>query len=268
MIDLGRHSILGIRINAVDYEAAVDRVVVAAKQSQPLAVSALAVHGVMTGALDREQRYRLNKLDLIVPDGQPVRWGLNLLHSAKLRDRVYGPNLMLEICRRAARENLPIFLFGGDEEMLSALAVSLQADIPGLQIAGQRASRFRALSTTERQQLVDEIRASGAKIAFVGIGCPRQEVFTYELRDDVGLPLIAVGAAFAFHAHLLQQAPSWMQSRGLEWLYRLIAEPKRLWRRYLYLNPMYLTLLALQAVNIYSIDPNDTRVPQHELRYG
>lgn len=268
MIDLGRHNILGIRINAVDYEAAVDRVIVAAKQQQPLAVSALAVHGVMTGALDREHRHRLNKLDLIVPDGQPVRWALNLLHSAALRDRVYGPNLMLEICRRAAREKLPIFLFGGDQAMLSALAARLQATIPGLQIAGQRASRFRALSATERQQLVDEIRSSGARIAFVGIGCPRQEVFAYELRDDIGLPLIAVGAAFAFHADLLRQAPGWMQSHGLEWLFRLIAEPKRLWRRYLYLNPLYLTLLALQAVKIYSIDPNDTRVPQRELCYG
>jgi exopolysaccharide biosynthesis WecB/TagA/CpsF family protein len=140
--------------------------------------------------------------------------------------------------------------------------------MPQLLIAGQRASRFRALSADERRELVAEIRASGAKIAFVGIGCPRQEVFAYELREDVGLPLIAVGAAFAFHADMLQQAPPWMQSRGLEWLYRLVAEPKRLWRRYLYLNPLYLTLLALQAVRIYSIDPNDTLAPRSELRYG
>jgi exopolysaccharide biosynthesis WecB/TagA/CpsF family protein len=268
MKDQGRHSILGIRINAVDYEAAVKSVVDAAKHQQPLTVSALAVHGVMTGALDREHRHRLNKLDLIVPDGQPVRWALNWLHGAALGDRVYGPNLMLAICRRAAADGIPIFLFGGDQQMLDALSTRLVSMIPALEIAGSRASKFRPLSADERTDLVQEIRASGAKIAFVGIGCPRQEVFAYELREEIGMPLIAVGAAFAFHAALLRQAPSWMQRSGLEWLYRLVAEPKRLWRRYLYLNPLYLTLLALQAVRIYSIDPNDTTAPQRELRYG
>jgi exopolysaccharide biosynthesis WecB/TagA/CpsF family protein len=210
----------------------------------------------------------LNQIDMLVPDGQPVRWALNRLYGLGLADRVYGPNLMLELCRRAAAESLPIFLFGGDAEMLAQLSVSLREQIPGLAIAGTRASRFRTLDKAERAALVDEIRASGAKIAFVGIGCPRQEVFIYELRNAISLPLVAVGAAFPFYAGRLPQAPAWMQRRGLEWLFRLASEPRRLWRRYLYLNPLFVLLLLGQLSGLYVIDPNDTRVPQHEICYG
>ena len=108
MIDNGRHNLLGVRINAVDYEAAVAKIIDAAKERRPFGVSALAVHGVMTGVLDTEHRHRLNQLELIVPDGQPVRWGLNLLHKARLKDRVYGPNLMLKTCEAAAQAGVPI----------------------------------------------------------------------------------------------------------------------------------------------------------------
>lgn len=268
MIDLGRFNILGIRINAIDYDAAADRILRAARHAQPLAVSALAVHGVMTGVLDRDHRHRLNGLDMLVPDGQPVRWALNWLYGTRLSDRVYGPNLMLELCRRAADEQVPIFLFGGSEEMLAALRERLVKLVPGLQIAGSRASRFRTLDPAESRELVEEIRASGARLVFVGIGCPRQEVFAYEHRNDIGVPLVAVGAAFAFHAALLAQAPRRMQRAGLEWLFRLVAEPKRLWRRYLFLNPLYLLLLTLQALQLHTIDPEDTRAPRMEMRYG
>ena len=106
MIDRGKHNILGVRIDAVDYEAAVNRVVEAARDQRPFTVSALAVHGVMTGVLDRAHRHRLNQFDLLVPDGQPVRWALNALHRTKLAERVYGPNLMLRVCERAAAEGL------------------------------------------------------------------------------------------------------------------------------------------------------------------
>jgi exopolysaccharide biosynthesis WecB/TagA/CpsF family protein len=139
---------------------------------------------------------------------------------------------------------------------------------PKLQIAGCCPSRFRALTSQERDELVAEIRASGARIAFVGIGCPRQEVFVYELRNELPMPLVAVGAAFAFHASLLPQAPGWMQRTGLDWLFRLVKEPKRLWRRYVVLNPLYLFLLALQRLGIYKIDPADTQAPHEAVCYG
>lgn len=268
MIDQGKLDVLGVGVDAVDYEGAVARIISAAHDKRPLAVSALAVHGVMTGALDAAHRYRLNRLDLVCPDGQPVRWALRLLHGARLPDRVYGPQLMLETCRAAAADQLPIFLFGGDEELLGALRDNLLARYPHLQIAGMRASKFRTLTQEEWQELNREVRDSGARIMFIGLGCPRQEVFAFEFRELATMPTLAVGAAFNFHAGRLSQAPPIMQRMGLEWLYRLTREPRRLWRRYVLLNPAYLTLLALQKLGIHRIDANCLEPPSQQLLFG
>ena len=268
MIDRGKRNILGVRIDAVDYDAAVGRIVSAAQQGQSLAVSALAVHGLMTGVLDAAQRFRLNRFDLLVPDGQPVRWALNWLHRARLPDRVYGPELMLRVCRAAAEQGLPVFLFGGTAGLLESLRANLVSLFPMLRIVGTRPSLFRRLRAGERDEVVAAIRASGAALTFVGLGCPRQEVWAYEFRDRLSMPLIAVGAAFNFHAGELPQAPPALQSRGLEWLYRLTREPRRLWRRYLFLNPLYLSLLFLQMTGLSTFDPDHVLPPDEELLYG
>jgi exopolysaccharide biosynthesis WecB/TagA/CpsF family protein len=268
MIDRGKHNLLGIGVDAVDYAAAVAKIIDAARGRRPLAVSALAVHGVMTGVLDASHRYRLNQFDLILPDGQPVRWGINLLHRAKLSERVYGPTLMLEVCRAAASADLPIFLLGGDYRLLSRLSENLIAQIPGLKIAGARPSKFRNLSPLEWDELVQEIQSSEARIVFVGLGCPRQEVFAFEARDAVSIPTIAVGAAFSFHSGLLAQAPPLLQRWGLEWLFRLVQEPRRLWLRYLLLNPAYVALLALQKLRIHRVNSDRLEPPDTELLYG
>lgn len=255
-------------ISVIDYAGAVERICQAARERRSLSVSALAVHGVMTGVLDATQRYRLNHLDLVVPDGQPVRWALNLLHDAGLLDRVYGPTLTLKVCERAAAEGLPVYFYGSKPEVLEALATRLQERFPGLKLAGMQPSRFRQLSAAEQEQTAEAICASGAAIVFVGLGCPRQEVWAYEQRDRLPMPILAVGAAFDFHAGTLPQAPPAFQRLGLEWLFRLIQEPRRLWRRYAYLNPFYLFLLALQAGRITQFDPEFVAVPETELRYG
>ncbi len=268
MIDHGRHNVLGIHIDAVDFEAAVARILSAAHDGRPLAVSALAVHGLMTGVLDPVHRYRLNRFDMLVPDGQPVRWGLNWLHRVGLRNRVDGPSLMLKTCQRAALDGVPIFLFGGTQQLLDTLAAQLHKHAPGLKIAGCRASRFRQLQPAERVELIDEIRSSGARIAMVGLGCPRQEVFTFELREVLSMPILAVGAAFNFHAGQLARAPEFMQRSGLEWAFRFAHEPRRLWRRYVLLNPLYLTYLAMQKAGLRSFDPHDAIQPMQELSYG
>ena len=268
MIDLGKRNILGVQVNAVDYEGAVHQIADAAREGRPFGVSALAVHGVMTGVLDRTHRHRLNSLELVCPDGQPVRWALNRLHGAGLSDRVYGPNLTLKTCERAAADGLPVFLFGATPEILAAFENNLCKKYPALQIAGRRASEFRTLTSDERDALVTEIKASGARITLVGIGCPPQEVWVYEMKDALAMPVLAVGAAFAFHAGLLDQAPSWMQARGLEWFYRLIKEPTRLWRRYLYLNPLYASLAAAQWAKIWRPKTDDTTEPTSPILYG
>jgi exopolysaccharide biosynthesis WecB/TagA/CpsF family protein len=267
MRDDGKRNVLGVGIDVVDYEAAAARVLDAARARGGLAVSAMAVHGVMSGALDAAHRYRLTRLDLLVPDGQPVRWALNSLYGAALVERVYGPELMLRLCERASREGVAIFLYGSRPEVLAHLTARLQARFPALRIAGAEPSRFRRLTAAERAAVVDRIRGSGAGITFVGLGCPRQEVWAYEYRELLGMPIVAVGAAFDFHAGNLPQAPAALQRRGLEWLFRLAHEPRRLWRRYLLLNPAYLALLALQATRLRVIRP-DSAVPPQEVSYG
>lgn len=267
MIDKGRYNILGVQVNAIDYEAAVDKVIDAAKAGQPLATTALAVHGVMTGALDAEQRYRLNHLDLIVPDGMPVRWALNWIYKTQLPDRVYGPTLTLKICEHVAKEKLPIFLYGSKEEVIQKFAENLTNRFKGLQIVGTEPSRFRTLNSEEKEEVISKIKGSGAAITFVGLGCPRQEVWAFEYRSHLSMPIIAVGAAYDFYAGTLPQAPGWMQNRGLEWLFRLYQEPSRLWKRYLYLNPYYLFLLTLQGLKIREIDSKGS-MPKQEISYG
>jgi N-acetylglucosaminyldiphosphoundecaprenol N-acetyl-beta-D-mannosaminyltransferase len=266
MIDRGKKSILGILVDAVDYEAALTRIVQAARERRPYAVSALAVHGVMTGVESEDHKYRLNSFDLIVPDGQPVRWALNLIHKSELDNRVYGPELTLRTLARAAEAGLPVYFYGTTAEILERLRRSLAQRFPQLIIAGAEPSKFRTLTSEERTALARRIRESGAAITMVGLGCPRQEIFAYEMRSLLPMPLLAVGAAFAFLAGTLPQAPAGMQKRGLEWLFRLKAEPRRLWRRYLILNPYYLLLLSGQWVG-RPYAAIGTR-PTNEIGYG
>jgi len=268
MIDHGKKNLLGIYLNAIDYSAAVSKIITAAQERRSFAVSALAVHGVMTGVLDREHGYRLNHFDLLVPDGQPVRWALNWLYRTHLPDRVYGPTLTLKVCEAASKAGLPIYLYGSRPEVLEQLITNLTTQFPGLQIAGYQPSRFRQLSAEEKKEVVENIRASQAAIVLVGLGCPRQEIWVYEHRDHLTMPMLAVGAAFDFHAGTLPQAPTSLQNAGLEWLYRLLCEPKRLWKRYVYLNPLYLYLLFLQAAHVRKFASNFGTQPSHELRYG
>jgi len=268
MIDRDRKSVLGIGISVVDYEGVVTAVIDAARRRRPLGVSALAVHGVMTGALDPEQKYRLNALDILTPDGQPVRWALRLLHGQRLPDRVYGPELAARLCAAAEREGLSVFLYGSRQSVVDAWAANLGRTHPDLRIAGIAPSQFRALTAEENMCMVERIRASGADMVFVGLGCPRQEVYVFENRQALSLPLIAVGAAFDFHAGLLPQAPKWMQDRGLEWVFRLRHEPRRLWRRYLYLNPLYLWFVARQGLGLDKARHGNARQPAAAKRLG
>ncbi len=250
MIDHGKKEVLGIMVDAVDYEGALSRILSAAQERRALAVSALAVHGVMTGVEDVHHKYRLNSFELVVPDGQPVRWALNLIHRARLSDRVYGPELTLRTLAMAAKNKMPVYFYGTTDAILEGLLDRLRTLYPDLLIAGCEASKFRPIDAQEREQLSRRILSSGARIVMVGLGCPRQEVFIYQIRNYLQMPLLAVGAAFAFIAGDLPQAPPAMQRYGLEWLFRLKEEPKRLWRRYLYLNPYYVFLLLGQMLGV------------------
>jgi N-acetylglucosaminyldiphosphoundecaprenol N-acetyl-beta-D-mannosaminyltransferase len=268
LIDEGKKSVLGVQVSVVDYESAVERVVAAAKARAPFSVTSLPVHGIMTGAQDPRHRFRLNSFDLLTPDGQPVRWALNLIHRTGLRERVYGPTLMLALCARFAKEGLPIYLYGSRDETIALLSRNLERRFPSLRIAGSQSGRFKVLSEDERAQIVRDIRASGAAAVFVGLGCPRQEIWAYENRNALSMPAICVGAAFDFHAGTVSQAPAALQRVGLEWAYRLSREPRRLWRRYVFLNPEYVAMVAAQLVGLVDFDARDEVRPEHDLSLG
>jgi N-acetylglucosaminyldiphosphoundecaprenol N-acetyl-beta-D-mannosaminyltransferase len=266
MIDQGKKNVLGVLVDATDYESATARIIAAAQERRPYAVTALAVHGVMTGVLDRAHNARLNSFDLVTPDGQPVRMALNLLYGANLADRVYGPTLTLRVLARAADLGLPVYLYGSTQPTLDRLVPALEEMFPALKIAGVEASKFRSVQPGEDTEIAERIKASGARLVLVGLGCPRQEVFAYAMRPLLDMPLLAVGAAFDYHAGLLKHPPAWMQKYALEWLWRLGLEPKRLWRRYVLLNPAYLSRLAAQKSGLWkATPPAATSEPVHSF---
>jgi len=267
MLNMGKQNIIGIMIDAVDCEAATEFVLTAAREKRGAAISALAVHGLMTGVLDAIQKFRLNHFDLVVPDGQPVRWAVNRLHRTRLIAPVIGRNLTLKLCAHAAAEGLPVYFYGSTPDVLSSLKQSLEGKFPGILIAGMAPSKFRRLEPKEKAIIAAAIRDSGASIVFVGLGCPKQEVFAYEFRDVLQMPIVAVGAAFPFLAGRLPEAPQWMQDAGLEWLFRFASEPRRLWRRYVILNPTYILLVILQALGLSNFSTSG-KAPTDELLYG
>jgi len=210
---------------------------------------------VMSGVHDHAYAARLNSFDVVTPDGQPVRWALNLLHRVGLRDRVYGPDLTLSVLGRCAAEGLPVYLYGSKPSTLDRLRGRLAVRLPHLVVAGSEPSKFRESHPGEATEIADRIRACGARVVLVGLGCPRQEVFAHALRPLVDMPVLAVGAAFDYHAGQLRKPPAWMQRYGLEWLWRLGLEPGRLWKRYLLLNPAYLARLGAQKSRLWKATP-------------
>ncbi|HET7872378.1 MAG TPA: WecB/TagA/CpsF family glycosyltransferase [Terriglobales bacterium] len=266
MISATKKNLLGVLVDVVDHRRAAELVIEAAQQRRSFSVSALAVHGVMTGVLNAVHRYRLNHLDLVVADGQPVRWALNHLYSAGLRQRVYGPNLMLNVVERSTREGIPVYFYGTTPGVLDALCGKLRQKFPGVKIAGAEPSQFATVSADAADEIAERIRASGAQIVFAGLGCPRQEVWAYEFRDRLNMPILAVGAAFHMLAGTMPMAPKWMQDRGLEWLFRLCLEPRRLWHRYLVLGPIYLAMVLGQWTGMSFHD--EGKQPEQEVLYG
>jgi exopolysaccharide biosynthesis WecB/TagA/CpsF family protein len=243
-----RFPVAGVLVSRTTYVDAVQTLIEAARQRVPLVAAATSVHGLTLGAIDPEFGRMLNSFDLVTPDGQPVRWALNLLHGARLKERVYGPTLMQRTCEAAARAGVSVYFYGSRPEVLESMATRLGASIQDLQIAGSSSPPFRALTPEEDTEEVNRIIASNAQLLFVGLGCPRQERWAFEHRERLDLPLVCVGAAFDFHAGTLRQAPAWMQARGLEWLFRLLLEPRRLWRRYAKHIPIFVMLVSRQYV--------------------
>lgn len=237
--------LFGVGVSVTTYDEAISAILDAARRGQAGIVSCHAVHALITASGDPSLRAMVNTFDLVTPDGQPVRWALNLLHGARLAERVYGPELMLRLCRAAADQELPVYLYGGSPQVLEKLQANLLASCPKLCVAGCEAPPFRPLTEEEDRAVTERINRSGARLVFIGLGCPKQDRFAHAHRQTIQAVQICVGAAFDFHAGIKKMAPAWMQRSGLEWLFRLSQEPGRLWRRYLVTNSLFLLKLAL-----------------------
>lgn len=237
-----KRNLFGIDYAIVDYESASDIIVEHAAAHDSFGVSALAVHGLVTSIKDRAVGDRVKTIDMVVPDGQPVRWALNSFYNVGMTDRVYGPTLTLHVLEKAAEQKLNVYLYGSTEQTLAAFSSFIETNYPGITICGIHPDRFRDATPEEDREDIEKINRADAHIVLVGRGCPRQEVWTADHLGKVNGAMMAVGAAFDFHAGTLKQAPKWMQDHGLEWLYRLLKEPRRLWKRYFVTNSIFIYL--------------------------
>lgn len=241
-----RH-IIGMRVDATSYADATERVVAWARNNETRYVCVASVNNVMHTRDDASYAAMMNGADLVTPDGMPLVWGLKIL-GVPHATRTYGPSLTPLVCEAAAREGIPVGFYGGTPEVLERLHAELHRTYPDLDIAYSWPPPFRPLSADEEAKVVADIDASGARIVFVGLGTPKQEQWMVRHQDKLTAVMLGVGAAFDFIAGQKAQAPSWMQKRGLEWVFRLVTEPKRLWKRYLYSNPRFVGLFAAQAL--------------------
>lgn len=239
--------IFGVDYTVTDYVDATERIMVAARANQSYAVSALAVHGLIESVNDDAFRAQVQSIDLVTPDGQPVRWAMNALYGTELAERVYGPDLTWYVIEAAAKEGIKIFLFGSTEEICELFAEAIRVRCDGAVVEFQ-SDRFRDPTPEEDQADIDRINQSGAGVVLVGRGCPRQEKWVADHRGKVDAAMLAVGAAFDYGAGSLEPPPAWMQRYGLQWLFRLKQEPGRLWRRYLLTNSQFVFLFAKAMV--------------------
>jgi N-acetylglucosaminyldiphosphoundecaprenol N-acetyl-beta-D-mannosaminyltransferase len=245
LVPLKWRLVLGMRTDSTSYSDAVARVLAWASTRQSRYVCVANVHVTMETHDSAEFREVVNGADLVTPDGMPLVWALRLFGLSDAT-QVRGPSLTLDILKRAAAENVPVGFYGGTPEVLKLLVEICQRRFPGLRIVYAYAPPFRALSSEEDATIVQEMNASGAAILFVGLGCPKQERWMALHRGLVNAVMLGVGAAFDFLSGVKPEAPGWMQRAGLEWLFRLATEPRRLWWRYAYHNPRFVVLLTGQ----------------------
>ena len=235
-----RHTlpVLGIPIDVVGAAEARDRIAGWSAARASRVVCICNAHSVVTASRNPAFRLAVTSAELATPDGAPVAWMLRRLGAQRQR-RVSGPDLMSDYLAEAAARGEAVFLYGSTPVTLQTLQQCLPVRYPGLRIAGAISPPFRTLTADEDEADVFAINASGAGTVWVSLGCPKQELWMQAHRDRVQAVMLGVGAAFDFHAGTVTRAPVWMRRAGLEWLHRLLSEPRRLWRRYLLTNTLF-----------------------------
>jgi len=243
----GARYVLGMRVDATSYGEATDLIVRWAQRGESRTVIEVPVNAVMESYDHPDFQKVINRADLVTPGGMPIVWTLRLL-GVKGQPRVYGPELTLHVCAAAARLRIPVGFYGGSEQALALMQKRLVEQYPGLTIVYACSPPFRLLSPAEEEKVAAEIRQSGCRILFVGLGCPKQERWMERHRDILPAVMLGVGAAFDFISGQKRQAFPWMQAMGLEWLFRWATEPRRLFFRYAYHNPRFVVLTAVQLL--------------------
>lgn len=251
-IPLEKRYVLGMRVDATSYSDATRRILNWAKAHESHYVCVSNVHMTMETYDNPEFAHLVNSASLVTPDGMPLVLALRGL-GVKDASRVYGPTLTMHVCEAAAWEKVSIGLYGGTSESLAAFVAFLRSRFPGIQIVCQIAPPFRPLTPQEDAAYTQQIVEAGAQILFVGIGCPRQEFWMKDHHGQIPSVMLGVGAAFDFHSGRVKQAPSWMQRIALEWLFRLLMEPKRLWKRYLLHNPRFVLFFAQWLGSLFGL---------------
>jgi N-acetylglucosaminyldiphosphoundecaprenol N-acetyl-beta-D-mannosaminyltransferase len=247
---MGKIPVLGVPIDLASYQGSTNKIIQWAKKHQSQYVCAANVHVVMEAYDHNEFRGNLLSSDMITPDGMPLVWMLRL-KGARGQKRIYGPTLMLHVLKMAEKENVPVGFYGATEQTLENLLLRISKQYPNLHVLYANSPPFRSLDKQESAKITEEIVGSGVSILFVGLGCPKQETWMAEHKGKIPAVMLGVGAAFDFHAGVKRQAPAWIQLFGFEWLFRLMQEPNRLWRRYLYNNPRFLFWAIMDLLGIY-----------------
>ncbi len=245
-----RVNVLGVGVSAVNLTSATETIGRWIDTRANTYVCITGAHGVIESQKDDTLRGIHNAAGMVTPDGMPLVW-LSRLRGQRTVDRVYGPDLMAEVCDKMRERGCRHFLYGGNTGVAEKLADALRARFPGIEIAGTYTPPFRALTDEEDAAVVEMINDSGADIVWVGLSTPKQEYWmsAHAGRTNAAV-MVGVGAAFDFHAGLKEQAPRWIQRSGFEWLFRLVTEPKRLWRRYAEIVPLFLLLVALESLGL------------------
>lgn len=238
MLDRPIDFVLGVQIDAISWDGALSQLNTWAADHESRYVCICNVHSVVTASQDAEFGRAVREADMATPDGAPVAWMMRKLGHAG-QQRINGPDLMWRYCEQAQLRDESVFFYGSTEETLTVLKSRLLTSFPGLKIAGTISPPFRKLTAEEDEAIVAQINASGAGVVWVSLGCPKQELWMAAHRGRINAVMVGVGAAFDYHAGTLKRAPKWMQDNGLEWFYRLVSEPRRLWRRYLVTNTLF-----------------------------
>lgn len=241
--------VLGVQVSAINMTTALFLANEWIAAGNPGYICFTAVHGVMEAQSHPDHRRILNEAVINAPDGMPMTW-VGWLQGLRAMDRVYGPDFMAAMCRLSVERGYRNYFYGGQPGVAALLSEALQKKFPGLLIAGARTPPFRSLTREEEEQLVAEVRACRPHIFWVGLGAPKQERFMAEYFERLQVPLLAgVGAAFDYHTGRLRESPQWLKRAGLQWLHRLMQEPRRLWRRYLRTNPAFLWRVILSLAD-------------------